>query len=165
MSNENRLLASVHAVTNMLSSSVNPDSALRSMLEAAIQAVDASGGSILLHDPNAHQLWFNLVRVFIVLRDASHIGARACFNAQRGPHSVGSTQFSAWKPQTSLTIHPFRFGTSSTTEGQANKPCEATQERVKQVVTSYLDTLPTARLAGRAGIRYAENWREVQAKL
>lgn len=61
MSNENRLLASVHAVTSMLSPSVNPDSALRSMLEAAIQAVDASGGSILLHDPNAHQLWFNLV--------------------------------------------------------------------------------------------------------
>src|SRR5579871_5681155 len=61
MSNENRLLASVHAVTGLLSSSVNPDSALRLMLEAAIQAVDASGGSILLHDSDAHQLWFNLV--------------------------------------------------------------------------------------------------------
>ena len=31
------------------------------MLEAAIQTVEASGGSILLHDPNTHQLWFNLV--------------------------------------------------------------------------------------------------------
>jgi len=31
------------------------------MLEAAIQAVDASGGSILLHDATTKQLWFNLV--------------------------------------------------------------------------------------------------------
>lgn len=61
MSNRNRLLASVHTVTRVLSASVSPDSALRLMLEAAIQAVDASGGSILLHDEQRKQLWFSLV--------------------------------------------------------------------------------------------------------
>ncbi len=61
MSHENRLLSSVHTVTRLLSSSVNPDGALRLMLEAAIQAVDASGGSILLHDAEKKQLWFSLV--------------------------------------------------------------------------------------------------------
>jgi signal transduction histidine kinase len=61
MSHENRLLSSVHTVTRLLSQSVNPDGALRLMLEAAIQAVDAIGGSILLHDAEKKQLWFSLV--------------------------------------------------------------------------------------------------------
>ena len=61
MPNSNRILTSVHTVTRLLSASVSPDGALRLMLEAAIQAVDASGGSILLHDPQTKQLWFSLV--------------------------------------------------------------------------------------------------------
>jgi K+-sensing histidine kinase KdpD len=59
--NPNRLLESVHTVTQKLSSVTTLDEALRLTLEAAVEAVDASGGSILLHDPAAKQLWFRHV--------------------------------------------------------------------------------------------------------
>ena len=58
MSNENRLLQSVQTVTQLLAATVNPEEALKQTLEAAVQAVDAMGGSILLHDPQKSQLWF-----------------------------------------------------------------------------------------------------------
>lgn len=105
MSNENRLLSSVHSVTRLLSSSVNPDNALQLMLEAAIQAVEASGGSILLHDAARKQLWFSLVLGGEAQGATHHASAVALFGeAIQDDEGIAGQVFQSLKPHIDNSI-------------------------------------------------------------
>ncbi|HZO87987.1 MAG TPA: GAF domain-containing sensor histidine kinase [Chthonomonadaceae bacterium] len=56
LSSESRLITAVHEITRELSSTLDLDEGLRRTLEVAMQAVDATGGAIWLHDPKNRQL-------------------------------------------------------------------------------------------------------------
>lgn len=61
MSSENRLISAVHTVARVLSTTVNLDEALKRTLQASMEAVDASGGSILIHNQRTRELVFRHV--------------------------------------------------------------------------------------------------------
>lgn len=55
---ESRLIAAVHLATMKLSSSTSVSETLRDVLELCVEAVDAGGGTIYLHDPVKRKLEF-----------------------------------------------------------------------------------------------------------
>lgn len=56
-----QLLAAIQSVAHMLPNMADLDAGLRKTLEVAIEAVDATGGSILFHDPVEKRLCFRHV--------------------------------------------------------------------------------------------------------
>jgi signal transduction histidine kinase len=61
MSQERRLVSAIHAITAGLSSNPSVDSSLESILRVCVEAVDAGGGTIYLHDPHRNELTFRYV--------------------------------------------------------------------------------------------------------
>ncbi|NUL81547.1 MAG: GAF domain-containing protein [Armatimonadetes bacterium] len=58
---QNRFLDAVHLVARLLSTTTDIQEAMRGILEAAMQAVGATGGSILRHEPRSKELRFRYV--------------------------------------------------------------------------------------------------------
>lgn len=61
MQQDRAVLQTVHTVVRLLATTVDIDEAIRRALTAAIEASDAEGGSILIHEPHSHLLRFRQV--------------------------------------------------------------------------------------------------------
>lgn len=61
MTDEGRLISAIHAITSVLASNPSVDGSLVNILKVCMDAVNASGGTIYLHDPRDRVLTFGYV--------------------------------------------------------------------------------------------------------
>jgi signal transduction histidine kinase len=61
MTQDRRLVSAIHAMTSVLSSNPSIDGSLESILTVCVESVDATGGTIYLHDPRKGVLVFGYV--------------------------------------------------------------------------------------------------------